>query len=273
MLFRSLSSATFLAQAGWDVHLLEKHDQPGGRSRFFSEDGFSFDMGPSWYWMPDVFERYFNSFGKNVADYYTLKRLSPSYRIYWDDGFMDIPSDYQQLKNLFDELEPGAGAQLDRFMEEAAYKYKVGVNKLVYKPSLSWTEFIDIDLMKGIFRLDVFNNIKSHIAKFFKHPKIRQLMEFPVLFLGALPENTPALYSLMNYADIKLGTWYPEGGMHQVVQGMYRLAREMGVTFHFNTNVCKIDVINANASQVLSADGKKFEADVVVGAADYHFIE
>ena len=271
--YAGLSSATFLAQAGWEVHVIEKHDQPGGRSRFFSDQGFSFDMGPSWYWMPDVFERYFNSFGKNVADYYTLKRLSPSYRIYWDDGFMDIPSDYQQLKNLFDELEPGAGEQLDKFMEEAAYKYKVGVNKLVYKPSLSWTEFIDIDLMKGIFRLDVFNNIKSHIAKFFKHPKIRQLMEFPVLFLGALPENTPALYSLMNYADIKLGTWYPEGGMHQVVQGMYRLAKEMGVTFHFNTNVCKIDVVNANASQVLSDDGKKFDADVVVGAADYHFIE
>ena len=271
--YAGLSSATFLAQAGWEVHVLEKHDQPGGRSRFFSDQGFSFDMGPSWYWMPDVFERYFNSFGKNVADYYTLKRLSPSYRIYWDDGFMDIPSDYQQLKNLFDQLEPGAGEQLDKFMEEAAYKYKVGVNKLVYKPSLSWTEFIDIDLMKGIFRLDVFNNIKSHIAKFFKHPKIRQLMEFPVLFLGALPENTPALYSLMNYADIKLGTWYPEGGMHQVVQGMYRLAKEMGVTFHFNTNVCKIDVVNANASQVLSDDGKKFDADVVVGAADYHFIE
>jgi phytoene desaturase len=271
--YAGLSSATFLAQAGWEVHVLEKHDQPGGRSRFFSQDGFSFDMGPSWYWMPDVFERYFNAFGKNVADYYTLKRLSPSYRIYWDDGFMDIPSDYQQLKNLFDELEPGAGNQLDKFMEEAAYKYKVGVNKLVYKPSLSWTEFIDIDLMKGIFRLDVFNNIKSHIAKFFKHPKIRQLMEFPVLFLGALPENTPALYSLMNYADIKLGTWYPEGGMHQVVQGMYRLAKEMGVTFHFNTNVCKIDVIHENASKVISDDGKKFDADVVIGAADYHFIE
>ena len=271
--YAGLSSATFLAQAGWEVHVLEKHDQPGGRSRFFSEDGFSFDMGPSWYWMPDVFERYFNSFGKKASDYYTLKRLSPSYRIYWDDGFMDIPSDYQQLKNLFNELEPGAGEKLDRFMEEAEYKYKVGVNKLVYKPSLSWTEFIDIDLMKGIFRLDVFNNIKSHIAKFFKHPKIRQLMEFPVLFLGALPENTPALYSLMNYADIKLGTWYPEGGMHQVVQGMYRLAKELGVTFHFDTNVSKIDVVNKVASSVLVDDGRKFDADVVVGAADYHFIE
>lgn len=271
--YAGLSSATFLAQAGWDVHVLEKHDQPGGRSRFFSEQGFSFDMGPSWYWMPDVFERYFNSFGKHASDYYTLKRLSPSYRIYWDDGFMDVPSDYEALKNLFNELEPGAGEKLDQFMEEAAYKYKVGVNKLVYKPSLSWTEFIDIDLMKGIFRLDVFNNIKSHIAKFFTHPKIRQLMEFPVLFLGALPEHTPALYSLMNYADIQLGTWYPEGGMHQVVQGMYRLAKENGVTFHFNTNVNSIKVVGSTATQITAEDGKIFEADVVVGAADYHFIE
>lgn len=271
--YAGLSTASFLAQASWEVHVLEKHDQPGGRSRFFSEDGFSFDMGPSWYWMPDVFERYFRSFGKNVSEYYALKRLSPSYRIYWDDGCMDIPSDYLQLKNLFNELEPGAGAQLDAFMDEAAYKYKVGVHKLVYKPSLSWTEFIDFDLMKGVFKLDVFNNIKSHIAKFFNHPKIRQLMEFPVLFLGALPENTPALYSLMNYADIKLGTWYPEGGMHQVVQGMYRLAKELGVTFHFNSNVSKIAVVHGNASQVLLDDGRKFDADVVVGAADYHFIE
>ena len=186
---------------------------------------------------------------------------------------MDVPADYEALKNLFNELEPGAGEKLDQFMEEAAYKYKVGVNKLVYKPSLSWTEFIDLDLMKGIFRLDVFNNIKSHIAKFFKHPKIRQLMEFPVLFLGALPENTPALYSLMNYADIKLGTWYPEGGMHQVVQGMYRLAKENGVTFHFNTNVTSIKVAGSTATQVTTEDGKIFDADVVVGAADYHFIE
>jgi phytoene desaturase len=240
--YAGLSAATFLAQSGWEVQVLEKHDQPGGRSRFFSSDGFSFDMGPSWYWMPDVFERYFTSFGRKVEDYYTLERLSPSYRIYWADDYMDVPSDYEELKKLFNQLETGAGEKLDAFMEEAAYKYKVGVNKLVYKPSLSWTEFIDKDLMTGIFRLDVFNNIKSHIAKFFKHPKIRQLMEFPVLFLGALPENTPALYSLMNYADIKLGTWYPKGGMHRVVAGMHQLATEKGVVFHFNKNVNHIHV-------------------------------
>ena len=170
-------------------------------------------------------------------------------------------------------MEKGSAQQLDKYLAGAAYKYEVGIKKLVYKPGRSLLEFMDWQTITGVFRLQVFNNIKKHIAGYFRSPKLRQLMEFPVLFLGALPEDTPALYSLMNYADIKLGTWYPEGGMHQVVQGMYRLAREMGVTFHFNTNVCKIDVINANASQVLSADGKKFEADVVVGAADYHFIE
>jgi phytoene desaturase len=271
--YAGLSSATFLAQLGWEVDVLEKHDQPGGRSRHFSSDGFTFDMGPSWYWMPDVFERYFSSFGKKVADYYTLKRLSPSYRIYWDDDYTDIPDDYNALKKLFDQLEPGAGARLDQFMEEAAYKYQVGVGKLVYKPSLSWTEFIDMELIKGVFKLDVFNNIKAHIGKFFKHPKLRQLMEFPVLFLGALPENTPALYSLMNYADIKLGTWYPEGGMYKVVAGMHQLASEMGVRFHFNSNVTKINIENKRAKSVTTADGKIYTADVVVGAADYHFIE
>jgi len=271
--YAGLSSATFLAQLGWEVDVLEKHDQPGGRSRHFSAEGFKFDMGPSWYWMPDVFERYFSSFGRKVADYYTLKRLSPSYRIYWDDDYTDIPDDYNALKKLFDQLEPGAGARLDQFMEEAAYKYQVGVGKLVYKPSLSWTEFIDMELITGMFKLDVFNNIKAHIGKFFKHPKLRQLMEFPVLFLGALPENTPALYSLMNYADIKLGTWYPEGGMYKVVAGMHQLASEMGVRFHFNSNVSKINVENKKAHSITTDDGKIYTADVVVGAADYHFIE
>lgn len=271
--YAGLSSASFLAQSGWDVHVLEKHDHPGGRSRFFRSEGFSFDMGPSWYWMPDVFERYFSSFGRKVSDYYTLKRLSPSYRIYWADDYMDVPADYLELKNLFNQLEPGAGEKLDQFMAEAAYKYNVGVGKLVYKPSLSWTEFIDVELMRGVFKLDVFNNIKSHIAKYFKHPKLRQLMEFPVLFLGALPENTPALYSLMNYADIKLGTWFPDGGMYSVVAGMHRMATELGVQFHFNKNVTRIHVQNNQASAVEAADGEILEADVVVGAADYHFIE
>ncbi len=271
--FAGLSAATFLSSMGWDVHVVEKHDHPGGRARHFKTDGFTFDMGPSWYWMPDIFERYFSSFGRQVTDYYELIRLDPSYRIYWEEDHMDVPANYEELKNMFDQLEPGAGDKLDAFMKEAEYKYRVGVHKLVFKPGQSLLEFLDKELIAGLFRLDVFNNIKAHIGKYFKHPKLRQMMEFPVLFLGALPENTPALYSLMNYADIKLGTWFPRGGMYKIVEGMHKLALEKGVKFHFNQTVTAINVEGGTARSISTHDGQTIQGDVIVGAADYHFIE
>ena len=271
--FAGLSAASFLAKLGWDVTVVEKHDQPGGRARHFKTDGFTFDMGPSWYWMPDVFDRYFASFGSKTSDFYELIRLDPSYRIYWEQGEMDVPADYKALKSLFESLEPGAGEKLDAFMKEAAYKYKVGINKLVFKPGQSILEFLDAELIAGLFKLDVFSDIKGHIGKYFKHPQIRQMMEFPVLFLGALPENTPALYSLMNYADVKLGTWFPKGGMYKIVEGMQELAVQQGVKFHFNKTITGIDVVGGSAKGVKTADGMYYQADVVVGAADYHFME
>ena len=270
--FAGLSAASFMAKAGWNVTLLEKHLQPGGRAQKFSAQGFTFDMGPSWYWMPDVFERYFNYFGKKVADYYSLKRLDPSYTVYYPDTKMDIPADYDSLKILFESIEKGSGEKLDKFLAEAAYKYEVGVNKLVYKPSLSVTEFLDIDLAKGILKLDVFTDMKKHIGKYFTHPHIVELMEFPVLFLGALPQHIPALYSLMNYADIKLGTWYPEGGLNTVAASMHKLAAELGVNCMFGQNVKSINIENGKAVSV-TTDKEIFFADAVISAADYHFTE
>ena len=276
-----------MAKAGWDVTVLEKQKTPGGRARQLKEAGFVFDMGPSWYWMPDVFERFFSCFGKKVADFYKLDRLDPSYRVYWpkapggNDEPMDIPADYEALKKLFESIEPGSAAKLDSFMQEAVYKYEVGINKLVHKPGQSYTEFLDWDLAKGIFKLDVFTSMKKHIGKHFKNPKLQQLLEFPVLFLGALPEKTPALYSLMNYADIKLGTWYPHEGMYKIVEGMFRVAKELGVRFVFNCNVQEIKVDDGMARSVSAITTinhqpstiNHFDADVVIGAADYHFIE
>ena len=186
--FAGLSAASFLAQKGWDVTIIEKHDLPGGRARKFKAEGFTFDMGPSWYWMPDIFERYFNSFGNKVSDYYSLKRLDPSYRVYFEKEGWDIPANYNELQNLLESVEPGAAKALDAFMAEAKFKYDVGVGKLVHNPGLSLTEFLDMDLVKGVFKLDVFQSMKKHVAKYFKHPVIQSLMEFPVLFLGALPE-------------------------------------------------------------------------------------
>lgn len=274
--FAGMSAACFLAKAGCKVTVLEKNKMPGGRARQLKEAGFTFDMGPSWYWMPDVFERFFNCFGKKVEDYYQLERLDPSYRVYWPESIMDIPADYDSLKRLFENIEPGSGISLDKFLAEASYKYEVGINKLVYKPGQSVAEFADWELVKGVFKLDVFTSMEKHISKYFKHPHLRQLLEFPVLFLGALPKDTPALYSLMNYADIKLGTWYPQGGMYSIVNGMYNLAKELGVDFLFNHNVTSIETDKGLAKKVnVEKDNTvtSFTADAVISGADYHFTE
>jgi len=276
--FAGISAATFLAQKGWDVTIIEKNTLPGGRARKFEVDGFVFDMGPSWYWMPDVFEKYFASFGKKVSEYYSLQRLDPSYRVYFEKATWDLPANYESLKDLFESVEPGAGAALDAFLTEAKYKYEVGVGKLVYQPSLSITEFMDLDLLKGVFKLDVFQSMKKHIARYFKHPYIQFLMEFPVLFLGALPENTPALYSLMNYADIKGGTWYPKFGMYSIVDGMVQVAKELGVNFKLGEEVKSIDIENGVAKKIhtkVTTTGieNEYSFDVLIGAGDYHHIE
>ncbi len=270
--FAGLSAATSMANEGWDVTVLEKLSTPGGRARQWKEDGFTFDMGPSFYWMPDVFDRYFARFGKKTSDYYQLHRLDPSYRIYWKDGNTDMPADYTELQQVFESIEPGSSRQLDKFLHGAAYKYDTGINKLVYKPGQSLSEFMDWQTISGVLKLDVFSSIKNHIAKYFRHPKLRQMMEFPVLFLGALPEDTPALYSLMNYADIKGGTWYPEGGMYAVVDAMYRLALEKGVQFRFGEEVKEIVVENTKVKKVVTA-GNFYEATVVISGADYNFTE
>jgi phytoene desaturase len=270
--FAGISAATFMAKEGWNVIVIEKNAQPGGRAGQIKECGFTFDKGPSFYWMPDVFERYFSSFGKKVSDYYTLRRLDPSYRIFWPNDFTDIPADFSELKKLFESIEPGSGSQLEKYLEGAAYKYKAGMGNLVYKPGRSLTEFMNWKTISGFFRLQVFTSIKTHIGIYFKHPKLRQLMEFPVLFLGALPSETPALYSLMNYADVHGGTWYPEGGMYRVVESMYALAKELGVQFHFNERVKHISVERGTVHRVIT-DTDIYAADAVISGADYHFTE
>ncbi|TXJ25846.1 MAG: phytoene desaturase [Chitinophagaceae bacterium] len=270
--FAGLSAASFMAKGGWQVTVLEKNNAPGGRATQLKAQGYTFDMGPSFYWMPDVFERFFAQFDKRVTDYYQLQRLDPSYRIYWPDAYTDMPADPDALKKVFESIEPGSAAKLDRYLAGAAYKYRVGMQKLVYKPGLSFTEFIDWQAIKGIFHLDVFTSIKKHISNYFNHPRLRQVMEFPVLFLGALPEETPALYSLMNYADIQGGTWHPQGGMYTVVKAMHQLALEQGVTFLFDEEVKEIKIEGGKATGVVT--GKQtYGADAVISAADYHFTE
>lgn len=270
--FAGMSAACFLAKEGVQVTVVEKHNTPGGRARAFAANGFTFDMGPSWYWMPDVFERFFAQFGKTPADYYRLERLSPSYRVFWEDGMTDIPSNYQELRSLFEQHEPGAGGRLDAFLKEAAYKYDAAFNHFIYQPGLSVTEFMRTDVVRSLLRIDMLTSMHKHVRRYFKHPKLQQLVEFPILFLGALPRNTPALYSMMNYADMKLGTWYPMGGMVQVANAMHQLAIELGVQFHFNETVTGIKAWG-NEAGIVSTDRQDLNADNIILACDYHHAE
>ncbi len=270
--FAGLSAAAFMAKAGWEVLVLEKNSTAGGRAKQLKADGFTFDMGPSWYWMPDVFERFFQQFGKKVSDYYALTRLDPSYRVYWQNEAVDVPANYEELKKLFERIEKGSAEKLDRYLKEAFVKYKIGVEQMVFQPGQSVTELFQWNVVKNMFRLDVFTSIRSHVAKHFKDPRLKQLMEFPVLFLGALPRNTPALYSLMNYADMVGGTWYPEGGMFSIVKAMQSVAEEQGVQFIFNESVKQIVVSNKRAKEIITDKGA-YEADVVISGADYFFTE
>jgi len=271
--FAGISAATTLAAEGFDVTVYEKNDSAGGRARKFESNGFVFDMGPSWYWMPDVFEKYFNRFGKSVADYYQLERLSPSYRIFFNEKeSWDIPSRLEDLYDFFEKEETGSSHQLKIFLEEAAYKYKVGIEDLVYKPGLSLLELMDTQLVKGVFKLHVLQSISKYIRKYFKSPRLIQLLEFPVLFLGAAPSDTPALYSLMNYADMALGTWYPKGGMNKIVEAMVALAKEKGVKFELNSTVQSLNM-NSTKIKSISINGRTELVDHVVAGADYHHVE
>ncbi len=271
--FSSLSSATFLASRGYQVTMLEKNSSPGGRCRKFIKEGFIFDMGPSWYWMPDVFESFFNKFGKRSSDYYDLVRLDPSYKvIFGKEDYLDIPASFDAYKQMMESLESGSGNRLEEFLLQAGYKYQVGINQLVYKPGRSLSEYMDLKLLIDIVRLDIFKSFEKHIKKFFSHEKILMLMEFPILFLGAIAKNTPALYSLMNYADIKLGTWYPMGGMYKIVEGMVSLATELGVEIRLNEPVQKIVVKGRRVQEIITTRGS-YQGDVCVAGADYHHVE
>ncbi len=270
--FAGLSAAAYMAKEGHQVTVIEKNEQAGGRARSFESAGFTFDMGPSWYWMPDIFESFFKDFGKQPNDFYQLIRLDPSYQVLWEDLQLPLPANFTELKAVFESLEKGAGNQLELFLKEAAYKYEVGIHKFVEKPGLSITEFFTLDVAKSVFKIDLLTSIHTHVRKYFSNPKLIQIAEFPILFLGALPKNTPALYSLMNYADMKLGTWYPMGGMTELVKGMQQLAMNLGVQFKFNESVLSFEYQNKSISKIRT-DKNTYPTDAVIAACDYHHIE
>ena len=272
--FAGLTAAAVLAADGNEVTVFEKNAQIGGRARVFEQDGFVFDMGPSWFWMPDVYERYYNLFGKTTSDFYELKKLDPGFKvIFGKNEFYDIPANFDELCTLFESIEVGSASKLKLFLDDAAYKYQVGMTDLVYKPAHSFTEFVNLKLMKDIFRLQVFSPFSKHVRKYFKDPRLISLIEFPVLFLGAMPKDTPALYSLMNFSGLKQGTFYPMGGFGKVIDSFKSIAEQAGAKILTSQNVDRIEIQSGSVSRIHTNKNHSWNVDGVVGTADYHHIE
>ncbi|MFD2599145.1 phytoene desaturase family protein [Sphingobacterium corticis] len=271
--FSGLSAAAYAAAAGNEVHVFEKHRVPGGRARQFTTDnGYKFDMGPSWYWMPDIINGFFQDFGKDVHDYLNLIPLNPQFEMIFSDEKVAVPENYEEMRALFEHMEVGAGARLDDFMKAAKYKYEVGMRDFVRKPCHSWSEFISPKIASSAFRLDLLSGFRKYVKKYFKNPKLISLMEFPVIFLGASPKKIPALYSLMNFGGYALGTWYPKGGFFELVKAMHSVAEEQGAVFHFDQNVEKITCTDETVESLL-INGQKHQFDAVIASSDYHHTE
>ena len=269
--FSALAASAYLAQSGHHVTVYEKNDAVGGRARQLKKEGFTFDMGPSWYWMPDVFERFFADFGKKTTDYYELIKLSPAYRVYYGiDDFISIADNLADIIIAFEAIEKGSGKLLNDFMAEAKSNYDIAIKELVYRPGVSPFELITVETAMKVGQF--FSNISKDIRKKFKNERLIQILEFPVLFLGAKPSDTPSFYSFMNYADFGLGTWHPKTGMYDVVRAMESLARELGVKFQTNSNIEKIIVKNKTAV-ALQVNGEIIASDLILSGADYHHTE
>jgi len=272
--FSGLSAAAYLAKAGFEVHVFEQNESAGGRARSFSTpDGFSFDMGPSWYWMPDVFENFFADFNSSAANHFELKKLDPSFSVVFNSNeIVDIPSSFEDLCLLFESIEKGAAKQLMRFMSDAEQKYSIAMSKLVHMPGLSVKELLNKEVLSGALKLNLLTNFRSFVNSYFKDERLRKIMEFPILFLGAKPQDTPALYSMMNYAGLKMGTYYPMGGFASVVNAMQQTAESEGATFHFNARVEKI-IHQDNSITEIIVNGQRKRIDFVLSAADYTHTE
>jgi len=271
--FGGLSTACYLADAGADVTLLERNEQLGGRASTLERDGFRFDMGPSWYLMPDVFERFFGHFGRSPDDYYTTEQLDPHYRIFWKDGDeVTIVPDLEANKEVFAEYEPGADEALERYLEKAEYNYDVGMEHFVYEDRPRLRDYVDTDVMRYAHGLSLIGSMQGHVEDYFDHPKLQQLMQYTLVFLGGSPTNTPALYNLMSHVDFNMGVHYPDGGMAAVVDGIVELGDELGVTYETGAPVEGI-AGRRDAFAVRTADGREFYADSVVSDADYAHTE
>jgi phytoene desaturase len=268
--FGGLSAACYLAKAGHSVTVYEKNSHAGGRGMVMRTRGFTFDLGPSWYMMPDVFEEFFSDFGKSVSNVLDLRRLDPSYKIFTQDNSYTVtgaPSVY----DLFERLEPGSSVGLQRLLAKTEHEYQVVREHVLNKPLTTLFD-VDYTVLKTFMRAELLGSYHSRIKRYISHPELQKIVEFMVVFMGGSPRNIPAFYTLLSHVDFNLGIHYPMGGMGTLVEQMRAVAESLGVEFVFNAPVERICTSDKKVNGV-EINGKKVSADVVVGNADRHHIE
>ena len=253
-----MAAACLLAKRGWQVELFEKNDQLGG---VFNLDG------PSWYMMPDLYERFFEILGEKRADYFGLERLTPSYRVFFEDERVDMYSDLKKDLATFERLEPGVSLKFNKFISQAQKKYALAQAFM----------FGDYAKLLAPIPFPVFSSMHRYLKKNFQSEKVRQLLSYPYMFLGAAPEEIPALYSFMTYADFGLGVWRPVGGMSKIIDALISVGKKYGVTFKTGLEAQKINVRQGVAVSVAFRDssGNSLEApaDIVISNADIYHTE
>jgi len=271
--FGGLSTACYLADAGADVTVLEKTEQLGGRASQLEVDGFRFDMGPSWYLMPDVFERFFGHFDRTPTDFYGLERLDPHYRIFFKDGDrLAVTDDREEMVETFDDYEAGAGDELESYLATSREHYEVAMEQFVYEDRSRLRDWVDLDVLRAApIGLRLLGTMDGYVADYFDHPKLQQVMQYSLVFLGGAPGNTPALYNIMSHVDFNLGVHYPEGGMGGVVDGIVALARDLGVAFETDCEVTEV-TRRRDGFLVDTVAGER-HPDLVVSDADYAHTE
>ncbi len=265
-----MALSCMLGKKGYDVTVIEKNEMTGGRARIFSDKGFTFDMGPSWYMMPDVFEHFFDVVGENIKEYYEIQKLSPSYQITLksDGKSYNLFSDLQKNIDLFESIEKGSGQILEKFLLECKEQYEISKSEFMYRNYNSLRDFMTLRIMRMGARLPLFKKQKQIIEKKFKSELLRKVLQYQTVLLGTAPGDTPGIYTLMNYVDLVLGEWYPTGGIRSIPDSLEKISQKYNTKIKLNTSVSKIIVENNIAKGVLLENGEKLYADIVVSNAD-----
>lgn len=272
----SLAASCFLAKKGYEVLVLEKNSSVGGRARVLKDKGYTFDMGPSWYLMPDVFERFFANFGKKPQDYYQLKKLDPAYRIFFEKNkVVDISSDLKKNVELFDKHEKDGGKKFLDYLAMSKTQYDLSMESFVYRDYDSVFSVLKKDFFEKGRKLNLFGNVSSEVNKYFESDFLKKILMYNIVFLGGTPKNTPSLYSIMAHIDFNLGVWYPKGGLGSVVDGIFKLSKELRVQYKYDAEVSKIngDKNLKKANSLVLSNGEIISADLIIANADYHHVE